>query len=413
MLNEEEKTDEKLTLKLSDIFTDDLKSALDDGEVDSKKITEILEKLAKSDNEDVKKTAEVLLNTITKKSSDLYGWKPKAVLKELSNFGKSEDHADLKDYCDELRDVLNSGEKVDKSNSGQPKSMDELKRRYHDLGKSLTIHAFIQVKEGLGNSKEASTSGEDFQSVAAEGDRDNDFMSTLGTLEDRYAVDAGGLAWTMIKKIKPEVAKEVKSPWSPEGDSENAKAKDALEKAKIIKKKFGNQFTKSYELLQNSFKAGCEEAKEDIKSGKELKDPLTGQTIGGDSFKKLFGDFSKEKLDNLGKTILSQKTDIITLGPQLAVRLLNSMFHKDGNLNRLFKIGAKGLKALNDKRKKKSNLSGEFDKSIQEINDKKLEDYKTASEIVLAAYKEFVQKNKEEGKPENQGAENADKQNEA
>lgn len=396
MLNEEEK-DEKITLKLSDVLTDDLKSALGDGK---KKTVAALEKLTENDDEGIKQTAEVLLNAITKKSDSVHGWKPKEVIDELKKFGESSEHKDLKEYTDSLGKILEN-KKENTDGFGQPKSMDDLKRRYHDLGYSLTIHAFVQVAAGATDSKKASTSGEDFQAVAAKDDGNDDFMSTFGSLEDRYLVDAAGLAHTMMKKIKPAAAKEIPSPWKPEGESEEAQAKDALKKANEVKNKFDNQFKKSYELLKNSFQEGCDSAVKDIKEGKEVKDPLTGEAIGGDTFTKMFKDFTAEKLDNLGKGILGLKTDILTIGPQMAVKLLNSIFHKDGNLHRLFKLGAKGYKSMKKKRAAKKAQADSFDNDIKKLNDEKLEKYKTATEIVLAAYKEFVAK-KEDEKPKNE-----------
>lgn len=265
----------------------------------------------------------------------------------------------------------------------RPKSMDELKTRYEKLGRELTTHAYVQFAKGLSTAKEAKKHGEDFQTIAAKQDSDNDFMSTIGNLEDRYKIDAAGIAYLIIKKIKPDAVEKIQNPWDVDGDSEHEKVRNALSAAENIENKYENQFSKSMQLLTNSFNEGCEEVKQQVSEGKELRDPITGDVIGGDTFKKAFTDFSAEKLDKLGNGILGLKTDILTIGPQLAVKFLQSVFHKDGNIHRVLKLGKKGFDAI--KKKKGENEKDEFDRNIG-----KNKKYDQAAEIIIDTFKNTV-----------------------
>ena len=265
----------------------------------------------------------------------------------------------------------------------RPQTLEDLKRTYKELGKNFIAHTCTMTYKLLDNTDDKEKALADVaKNLTKDNDDSDKYLSQIKDINERKIIDAGAFALALAKKKQ-----ETKSGKSPQAAKTT---KEALQLAKQYKQAYPKYYQTAMNLIDDSYKEGIAEAQKDLKEGKKLIDPITGEEVSYEVIAPLWKAGSK-----LNDFFMKEPLNVVTLFPKLifgTFNLLTSDTAKD-IYKGLFKFGRAIAQKVSSREQQKSftdnsalfncdvdTLTKEFESQLSDTSSEENEETESADE---------------------------------
>lgn len=199
----------------------------------------------------------------------------------------------------------------------RPENIRDLTRQYTSAGRDFVAHT-CQVSYKLLSKVEKD---DDMKELAKKlssdeystSDQNRKYIKDIKSIDERMHIDSAAMA-VMLAKRNQETEKNLVLPYSA------ASTKEAISLADKYKKQFPKYYGRAHRKLSDAYEKGIKEAKADLKQGKSLEDPLSGESVNSELLAPIWQAGSK-----LNKFFTNEPWNSVTLFPKLLFGTFNML----------------------------------------------------------------------------------------
>ncbi len=247
-------------------------------------------------------------------------------------------------------------------------SVTELVRQYQQAGRDFVAHT-CQVTYKMLSDKDKDADIKELAKNFTEknySDADNKYLKDIKDIAERMHIDAAACAVALAYKNDETQIKD--TPYTAKT------TKDAVARANRYKSLFNKHYNRAHTMLSDAYNKGMQEAKQDLREGKSLKDPLTGEEINREILGPVWQTGSK-----INQFFSREPWNVTTFWPKLVFGAFNMLTSKTakniyrGIFNAVRKFAPKDKKEERDSASlwnvSRPTLEQEFDEYIKNNTD--------------------------------------------